>query len=566
MPSSATSQPSNDPVTDYAKAVVAGSIIAGPYVRFACERHLRDLIEGPARGLRWSPETAVYVIEFTRFIRHSKGQWRGKRLELAPWQKFVVGCAFGWMVEEDGAWRRRFRTLYEEVPKKNGKSTMCGYLGLYGLVGDAEPGAEVYAAATAKQQAMIVFNEAREMVKTSPELRTRIQVLTRNLSDEATFSKFEPISSDENTGDGINPHFAICDEIHRYKNRNLMTVLSQGMGARVQPMFIIITTSGDDKPDTPYDDEHNYARKVLEGALIDDTYFAYIACPDEDDDPFEPTTWAKANPSLGISVKESDLAAQASKARASPAQLADFKRFRLNVRSSDAAAAIKMEIWRRNTQGPIDEAALHGRRCRGAIDLSSKSDITSYVLLFEPLVEGERWIILPRFFVPEEGIIDRASKDRAPYPLWVERGFLKTTPGNRVDYRAVLQSVVEDAKVFDIVDLAFDPWNAGTLEADCIEAGLVVVEFGQNTRNYSFPTKEFLGMLPDAQFEHGGNPVLAWMASNLVLVTDHNGNKMPSKKNTKARIDGIAAAIMAMGRALLNEDDEDRVTRGILVI
>lgn len=560
-------QPCSDPVTEYAQAVSDGRIIAGPYVRQACKRHLDDLASGHLRGLRWSAETANYVIDFTRFIRHSKGEWRGKRLELAEWQKFVVGCAFGWLVKDDDGWRRRFRTLYEEVPKKNGKSTMCGFLGLYGLVGDGEPGSEVYAAATAKQQALIVFNEAKEMVKTSPELRTRIQVLMRNLSDEATFSKFEPIASDESTGDGINPHFGICDEIHRYKNRNLMTVISEGMGTRRQPMFIIITTSGDDKPDTPYDEEHNYALKVLSGAIVDDTYFAYIACPDEDDDPLAEATWAKANPSLGISVKIADMRARASKAGNSPAAMADFKRYRLNVRSSDSNAAIKMENWRKNSLGhPIDEASLYGRVCRTAVDLSSKSDITTIVHLFPPREEGERWIILPRFWVPAEGIIDRASKDRAPYQLWVEQGHLKTTPGNLVDYNAIFKQLEDDHANFAIADVAVDPWNAGSFMTDGMDAGMDIVKFDQNTRNYTGPTKEFLGMLPDAKFDHGDNPVLAWMASNLVLITDHNGNKMPSKKNTKSRIDGIAAAIMAMGRAMLNEDDEDRVTRGILVI
>lgn len=557
---------STDPVTEYALAVTEGRIVAGPYARMSCLRHLRDLNDGHLRGLKWSPETANYVIDFSRFVRHSKGEWRGQPFIQAPWQKFSTGCAFGWMVQDESGWRRRFRTLYEEVPKKNGKSTRCGYLGLFGLIGDGEPGSEVYAGATARKQALLVFNEAKEMVRTSPELRKRIQVLTSNLSDEATFSKFEPIAADGDTGDGVNPHFAICDEIHRYKNRSLMNVLRNGMGSRRQPMFIIITTSGDDKPDTPYDEEHTYAIDVLKGALQDDTYFAYIACPDDGDDPFDPATWAKANPSLGISVKESDLAAQASLARNSPAALADFKRYRLNVRASDSEAPINVETWKKNTSGPIDESLLRGRLCRTAIDLSSKSDITCVVHLFPPLNEGGKWTILPRFWVPEEGITDRARKDRAPYQRWVEQGFLKTTPGNRVDYRAVFEGLKSDRDNFKIVDVTFDPWNAGTLEADCTDAGMQVIEFRQNTASYSFPTKEFLGMVPDLMFEHGGNPVLTWMANNLRLVTDHNGNKMPSKKNTRARIDGIAACIMALGRALVSEDDSDRVTRGILVL
>ena len=546
--------------------MTAGVIIAGPKVRAACARHLRDLEEGPARGLCWSPEMAAYAISFTGFIRQSKGEWRGKPLELQPWQKFIVGCCFGWQAkDEDGKWRRRFRTAYVEVPKKNGKSTMCGFVGLYGLVGDGEPGAEVYAAATAKQQALIVFNEAREMVRSSPQLREQLLALVRNISHEASYSKFEPISSDENTGDGINPHFAIFDELHRLKNKGLMTVLAQGMGARRQPMLWIITTAGDDRQGTPYDEEHNYASKVAEGVIDDDTYFAYIACPDEEDDPLDEATWFKANPSLGISIKVADMRALASKARNSADSLADFKRFRLNVRSSDAEAAIKAEKWKLNTAGGrVAEAALHGRKCWMAVDLSAKQDITTEVLIFPPAGDEERWIILPRFWVPEEGILDRESRDRTPYRRWVEQGFIRATPGNRVDYHAIFEQMKKDGEDFDVVDVTFDPWNAGTLEADCQEEGMAVFEFPQNTAHYAHPTKEFLGMVADGSFEHYGNPVLAWMASNLALVKDHNDNPMPSKKKSTGRIDGIAGAIMALGRALTAEDET--VSRGILVI
>ena len=561
-----TAQPSTDPVTAYARDVCAGTILAGPRVRQACKRHLRDLEDGEGRGLRWSAEIAAYAISFTRFIRHSKGEWRGKPLELQPWQQFIVGCCFGWQArDENGAWRRRFRTAYVEVPKKNGKSTMCGFIGIYGLVGDGEPGAEVYAAATAKQQAMIVFNEAREMVRSSPQLREQLLALVRNISHEASYSKFEPISSDENTGDGINPHFAIFDELHRLKNRGLMTVLAEGMGARRQPMLWIITTAGDDRQNTAYDDEHNYACKVVEGALTDDTYFAYIACPDEDDPWDNQQTWLKANPSLGISIKMSDMVARAAKARNSPGDLAEFKRYRLNIRSSDTAAAIKMETWRLNTaREKLDEEALAGRRCRTAIDLSAKQDISCLVHLFPPEREGERWVILPRFWVPEEGVAERASRDRVPYQRWIDEGFIRATPGNRVDYRAIFDQLKADAEVFNPVDVTFDPWNAGTLEADCQDAGMSVMEFPQNTAHYAHPTKEFLGMLPDGLFEHFDNPVLAWMASNLTLVKDHNDNPMPSKKKSTGRIDGIAGTIMALGRALA--EDETNVSRGILVI
>jgi phage terminase large subunit-like protein len=218
-----------------------------------------------------------------------------------------------------------------------------------------------------------------------------------------------------------------------------------------------------------------------------------------------------------------------------------------------------------NTEGPIDEESLRGRSCRIAVDLSSKSDITCIVILFPPLEEGGKWIILARFWVPAEGLLDREIRDRVPYSVWVKEGWIKATEGNRVDYRAVLEQLKADAETFNPVDVTFDPWNAGTIEADCTALGMTVVEFPQRTSHYAYPTKEFLEMLPDCHFEHGGNPVLAWMASNLVLVKDHNDNPMPSKKNSIGRIDGIAATIMAMGRAL-GGAEEEFVTRGLLII
>lgn len=544
-----------DPTTDYARAVMAGAVAAGPYVRLACARHLRDLDDGPARGLRWAPEIADYYFGVTRFVRHTKGEWRNRAVEFDAWQKFVVGSAFGWQRRRGEEWLRRFRTIYEEVPKKNGKSTQCAVIGIIGLKFDGEPGAEIYAAASARKQALLVFNDAKEMVRTSPELRSRITVLMANLSDAESYSKFEPISSDENTGDGVNPHFVIVDELHRIKTRHLRTALTQGFGARKQPMEWVITTAGDDRPRTPYDEEHAYAVKVLEGALDDDSYFAFIACPDEDDAWDDPATWAKANPGYGVSVKHDDLAARALKARSSAAELADFKRFRLNVRTSDIQAAIRMEVWRRNTCGPIDEAALHGRGCICAVDLSSKVDIAAAVYLFAPEGDDERYVVVPRFWTPADTLHERAERDRAPYARWVEAGKLRTTPGNRVDYRAIVEGVLADAENFIVRELVFDPWNAGTIEQDFQAEGFTVVEFKQTMQNYNQPSKEFIELLLDGGIEHGGDPVLQWMASNVVMISDTKENKMPSKRHSSGRIDGITAAIMALGRAQAGDGD-----------
>lgn len=548
-----------DPVTLWAQRVVAGEDPQGPFVRQACARHLNDLKTASLRGLKWHWPSARHAIEFFAFTRHSKGEWRGRPIELQPWQIFGLGCPFGWLRfdAEDRTWRRRFKTSFLEVGKKNGKSTMLAGVGLYGLVGDGEPGAEIYAAATKRQQAHIVFGEARQMVLTSPELHERVRALTNNLHVVETNSKFEPLAADADTGDGVNPHFGILDELHRLKNRALLAVLAEGMGARRQPMMWIITTAGDETPNTPYDAEHEYARKILEGALEDDSYFALIFCPDAEDDDFDPAAWRKANPNLGVSVKLQSMVDAAATARSSAAALADFRRLRLNRRSSDSDAAIKMETWRSNATGtPLSIAALKGRPCHVALDLSSTTDITAVVCLFPPADAG-RWLIVPQFWVPEQGVDERGFRDRAPYKRWIEQGFITATLGNQVDYHAVLDYVTGFVKpTFRIVDVSFDPWNARTLMADLQAKGLKPVEFPQRTSHYAHPTKEFLGMLLDARFEHFSNPVLAWMASNLRLVRDHNDNPMPSKRKSTSRIDGISGTLMALGCALAGNNGE----------
>jgi phage terminase large subunit-like protein len=542
-----------DRPTRYCIDVVDGKIPAGKLNRLACQRHLDDLRHGPARGLAWHLDAADYAINFFPLLRHSKGEWRGQPVMLQPWQCFTVGSVYGWKRTGDGL--RRYVKAFEEVPKKNGKSTKLAGVGLFALVADGEQGAEVYAIATKRDQARIIFNEAREMVRTSPELKSRLRPFQNNISDEETYSKFEPLSADDKTADGLNPSMALADELHRHKKRDLLNLFDNALGARRQPILWIITTAGDDKPGTPYDTEREYARKVLEGALEDDTYFAFIACADitgadDDDDWRDETTWIKANPNYGISVKAADMARMAAKAAGAPDALADFLRFRLGVRQSDVNASIRMVDWKRNTQGPIDLAALAGRRCVIGVDLSAKTDITATVKVFPPLEDTGRWIWVCKFWMPEARVDFLADMDRAPYRRWVEEGWISTCDGNRIDYNDVLASLMADYETYQVSEVTFDPWNAGTLEADLMDQGVPVSEFRQGMFSYSHPTKEFLDMVLDAKLEHGGNPVLQLMASNLVCKTDDNKNKMPAKGRSRGRIDGISAGIMALGRAI----------------
>lgn len=545
MPARRLPGPVKDEVTAYARAVVAGDSPACRLAILACERHIRDLEHGADRGLVWRPEVAAHRIGFfPTFLRHSKGEWARKPVELSPWQCFCVGSVFGWK-RADGT--RRFRTVYQELPRKNGKSTTLAGIGLDCLICDGEEGAEIYATATKRDQARIIFDEAKRMVQASPDLSALIRRYKLNLSVDHTSSKFEPLSSDDRTADGLNPHVVLVDELHRHKSRALLDVMDTAIGSRRQPLIWIITTAGDDSPESVYNSENDYAIKVLEGVIEDDGHFAFITTIDKDDAWDDPIAWAKANPNLGISVKLDDLTRQARKAARNPSALDAFKRLRLNVRTSDASKAIDMEVWNRNTRGRFDPDRLGRMRCWAGLDLSSKVDMTAYVKLFEP-DQDNIMRIAARFWMPSETLEARADQDRVPYRQWVDEGWIEATSGNIIDHAEIKAAVIGDLDKHELVNVGFDPWNATQLATECNEHGVNMMEFIQGLRSYSEPTKELQALLLSHRLDHGDNPVLRWCASNLAVQRDKNDNWMPHKAKSTGRIDGMTALIMAIGR------------------
>jgi phage terminase large subunit-like protein len=554
--SSPSARSKRDPVTSFARKVASGELGGfGKLAIAACKRHLDDLETAHRRGFVWSPEHACYYIDlFPKLFRHSKGEFAGKPLKLAPWQQFRVGCFFGWLNKKDRT--RRFRTAYNDVGRKNGKTTEAAGIGLIGLVADAEAGAEVYSAATKKDQARLVFDEAKRMVRSSPPLRARIKRRSLNLSVGATDSKFEPLSADVNSLDGLNPHVTVVDELHKHKSRDLLDVMDTATGARLQSILWIITTAGDDNPETVYAQERAYAEQVVTGVLKDDTYFVWISCPDKGDAWDDPETWKKGNPNLHVSVNLKDLKRQATKAKGSPAAQREFKRLRLNMRQATAGKAIPFENWVLNTEGPIDEGSLLGRRCYLGLDLSSKLDITALVALFPPLQSGGKWIILAWFWVPGENVRERSDRDKASYERWIEEGWIEATPGDIIDHSAVERQILECNRLYQVRGACYDPWNATQMAVRLSdEHGVPMSEFIQGMRSYAAPTKELFAMVQAKQLEHGGNPVLGWMSNNLYTETDRNQNQMPTKKKSIGRIDGMAALIMARGAALADENE-----------
>ena len=556
--------PSRDVVRRYVEDVLSGEVAACKWVKLAARRHLRDLETGAERGLWLDEDAAQIAIDFFSLLKHSKGEWAGQVIRLEPWQQFVAWELFGWK-REDGT--RRYRTSYLEVARKNGKSTMGAGIGNYLLVADGEPGAEVYSAATKRDQARITHSEATRMVKASPALRRRIRCFKDNLHIPDTASKYEPLSSDYNSLDGLNIHGAIVDEIHAHKTRDLWDVLETSTGSRRQPLMFAITTAGFDRQSLCFQ-LHEYTEKVLESLVEDDSFFGMIFSLDQDDDWQDEGCWSKANPNLGVSKYLDDMRRKAKRAREMPSALNAFLRKELNVWTQSETKWMPMEHWRACGKH-VDAAGLRGRTCYGGLDLSSNIDISAFVLVFPPQIEGEDYQVLCRFWIPEESMIERSRRDRVPYDAWVRQGYIEATPGNVIDYDFILAQIDEDAQAYDIQEIAFDRWGATRIQSQLMERGgdEWLVQFGQGFRSMSPPMKDLEKLVLGHQLAHGNNPVLGWMADNLVARQDPAGNIKPDKEKSREKIDGMVALIMALDRAIRHgEVGSVYQTRGVLTI
>ena len=424
-------------------------------------------------------------------------------------------------------------------PRKNGKSTLSAGIALYLLVADGEQGAEIYSAATTRDQARIVFDEAKRMVGSSPALKRRVQVLINNLNVEASASRFMPLSSDASSMDGLNVHGAIIDELHAHKTRHVVDVLETATGARRQPLLFEITTAGYDRHSICFE-HHDYAIKLLEGALQDDSWFAFIAAADEGDDWTDPQVWRKANPSFGLSVKEDDLARKAEKAIALPGAQNAFRRMHLNEWTEQAERWIDLAAWDA-CAGPVDLEQLRGRTCFGGLDLSTTTDVTALAWVFPPEQDDGLWHVLSRYFVPEENLRKRAERDRVPYDLWTRQGFIEATPGNVVDYGAIEQRILADSCPVPgqgdrLRPVERDPHRAAPAGRGRHHGR---VPPGLPLHGRTDPRAREADRL--SKLAHGGNPVTRWMAANVAVAQDPAGNLKPAKDKSTERIDGIVA-------------------------
>lgn len=558
---------------EYIDDVLEDRIPVCHWVRQAVRRHVDDLERAEEKGLYFDEAAAKAVIGFFVFVKHYKGEWAGHPVTLEPWQQFILWVLFGWK-RADGT--RRFRTAYIEVARKNGKTTMAAGIGLYMLALDGEAGAEIYSAATKRDQAKICHGDATQMVKSSPQLRKEVGTFKNNIHSVKTASKFEPLSSDFGTLDGLNVHMGIADELHAWPDRALWDVLEKATSARTQPLMLAITTAGFDRHSFCWE-QHEYAEKVLDGVIEDDAFFGIIYTLDRvqvegSEQPVydweDETAWIKANPNLGVSKKLDHLRAMAEKARHMPSSLNSMLRFELNVWTESESRWIGTEAWAA-CGGTVDPLGLRGRTCYGGLDLSSTIDITAFVLVFPPESDGDRYQVVPRFWIPEESVHMRVKEDRVPYDVWIRAGLLTATPGNVVDYDFILHQIGEDYADYDLRKVMFDRWGSTKIVTELMEIGGEdwVVQFGQGYVSMSPPMKELGRLILAKELAHGGHPILTWMAHNLVARMDPAGNIKPDKEKSREKIDGMVGLIMGLDGALRLEGGDDESvykTRGLL--
>lgn len=507
------------------------------------------------------------AVTFIENLCHTKGKWAGKRFWLLPWQEQLIRDIFG-IVKPDG--NRQFRTAFVEICKKVGKSELAAAIALYLLYADNEPSAEVYGAAADRQQASIVFDVARQMVEMSPALmkRSKLMAATKRIVNYGNAGFYQVLSAEAGSKHGFSISGLVFDEIHTQPNRQLYDVLTKGSSdARQNPLHFIITTAGTDRHSIAYE-LHTKAVDILEGRRVDPTFYPVVYGLKDDEDWEDEANWYKVNPSLGYTVDIERLRDAYREAKQNPADEITFKWLRMNMWVSSTTAWIPDAVFMKGNE-EIDSDSLKGRECYAGLDLSSTGDITALVLMFPPRDVDEKYILLPFFWVPEETIPQRVRSASVPYDVWEKQGHILATEGNVIHYDFIEHFIEELGEKYHILEIAFDRWGATQMVQDLEGMGFTVVPFGQGYSSMSAPTKEFYKILMEGRMVHGGNPVLRWMAGNVVIDTDPAGNIKVTKARSKEKIDGIVAAIMALDRCIRNQGQERGSvydTRGLMVI
>lgn len=503
-----------------------------------------------APGAQFDPERVDKVLRTFHRLRHTQGQWAGRPLDPDPWQiAYIIAPVFGWVRwdEDSNSFVRIIQSAYVDVPRKNGKTTTVGGIGIYLACADGEKGAQVISAATNERQAGYLFNPIKYLAQKSPSLAPYVKPMQKKIIHKASNSYLEVVSSVAEAIHGGNIHGGLVDELHVHKTPDLVEAIETGTGSRTQPLIVIITTADDGRVDTIYARKRDYIEKLAQNVFTDHATYGVVWCADLEDDPFAEETWRKSNPGYGISPTRAYLRKAATKAENSPADLSAFLRLHLGIRTKQKTAYISVPEWDA-TAGTVNEEALRDEPCRGGLDLSSVEDITALCWTF-PMADGSFEAIW-RFWLPEAKREAMSKRTARQSDVWIRQGWLRLTPGNVIDHDFIVDQILKDAEKFDVLTLGYDRWSANEIVKRVGEEGIECVPVGQGYQSMSQPMKELLRLVKGGLYHHGGNPVMRWMVSNLAVQMDPAGNVKPDKATASDKIDGVAAAATAMREVL----------------
>jgi phage terminase large subunit-like protein len=540
-----------DAVERYARDVVKGRIVAGRPVRQACARHLADLKAAKSKGLVWRRDKAQLALDFFPEMLVLED---GSPFKLVAWQEFVIGSVFGWY-KTDGF--RRFRSAYVETAKGSGKTPLAAGIGLYGLTADGEPAAEIYSAANDRDQAKIVWKDAWRMVKGSPELdalisspdRGDVQIGTLTIPSES--SVFKPVSAEHRGLDGKRVHMALIDELHEHQSSMVVDKMRAGTKRRQNALIFEITNSGYDRTSVCWE-HHELSMRVLEGAVENESWFAYVCSLDEGDDWRDEKVWPKANPSLGTVLPIAYLREQVKDAMTMTSKENIVKRLNFCVWTEQSQRWLEMDQWDA-CSGKPDRDDLLGQPMFAGLDMASRMDLTAAAYLFGPDEDGY-FDVLMRYWMPSDTLDaqegGRTEADRLMLRRWVDMGLITATDGNVCDYDLIEEALLKDFALYDLQAMAFDRWNVTQMTTHLQDklGPKRVIEYPQGFGGMSAPSKELEKIIASGKLRHGGCPVLRWMASNVAIKFGPDSQIRPDKEKSREKIDGIVALVMALGQ------------------
>ncbi|MBF0406462.1 MAG: terminase large subunit [Candidatus Riflebacteria bacterium] len=527
----------------YCRDILSGKIPACLWVKLACQRHLNNLARENDKKypFRFDREKAERICELTELQVHVKGKWAGEFIRLEPWQCFIFCSGWGWVQKKDGF--RRFRLIYVEVPRKNGKSVLAAGAGNFMFLADGEGGAEIYSGATTEKQAWEVFRPAKLMIERSPDIKSffGVETFAKSMFHFESASRFEPVIG--TPGDGSSPHLAIVDEYHEHKTSDLFDTMNTGMGARSQPMMLVITTAGSNTAG-PCKVLHDHIEKILQNVIENDRNFGIIYSIDKDDDWTDFEVWKKANPNYEVSINTDFLLQQYQDAMQVAAHRNIIRCKHLNQWLSVDTAWMDMLKLSKCKDVSLVVESMKDKRCVIGLDLASKIDLAAVLFLFYD--DKEYWAF-GKYYSPR-ATVDKPENQH--YQTWELEERLEVTPGEVIDFGLIEEDVKSFCKQFQVDGITYDPWNATQFASNLSAQGFNMIEISPNAQNFSEPMKLLEAAIYTGYFHYDGCPVLTWMFSNVVAHYDKKENIFPNKISREKKIDGVVAMITAMNAVL----------------